>query len=267
MNKLSLEDRMKLYENQTTKDRLIPLLPVVCRIDGKKFSTFVRGLKIPYDIRLTNLMIETCKYLVEETNANIGFVGSDEISLCWYNTDIKSQMFYDGKIYKIIGDLAAMSSVYFNEKLSEYLPEKVGKRPRFDCRVFNVPNIDEAVNYFISRENSITKNSISMAAQSVYSHSELNGKNSSQKQEMLFQNGINWDNYPASFKRGTYIQRKVKTGKLTIDELEKLPLKHNARNNENFEFERKYVEELDLPQLTKVKNKIDVIIYGKDYIV
>lgn len=258
-------NRMKSYESQTTKERLIPLLPVMARLDGKGFSKFTKGLKKPYDERLSKLMIETTKYLVKETNANCGYTQSDEITLTWFNPDPKSQSYFNGKVFKIVTELSAMCSVFFNEKLPEYLPEKVGKRPRFDARVWNVPNLEEATNVFLWREFDATKNSISMAAQSVYSHNKLNGKNGSEKQEMLFKKGINWNNYPSFFKRGVYVQRKIRSGKLTFEELEKLPLKHNARTNPEFVVERKFVEELDLPPLTKITNKVDVIIFGKDF--
>ena len=145
-------NRMKAYESQTTQTKLIPLLPVMARLDGKGFSKFTKGLKRPYDERLSKLMVETTKYLVAETNANCGYTQSDEITLCWFTEDPKSQPYWNGKVFKILTDLSAMCSVYFNEKLAEYLPEKVGKRPRFDARVWNVPNVNEAVNTFLWRE-------------------------------------------------------------------------------------------------------------------
>lgn len=261
----SLGDRMKMYESQTCGIRLIPRIPVIARLDGKRFSKFTKGLKRPYDERLSNLMIETTKYLVKETNANCGYTQSDEITLVWYTDKIDSSIYFDGRLFKMIGDLATMASVYFNRELGKYLPEKVDKMPRFDARVYNVPTLDEAVNSFLWREQDATKNSISMAAQAFYSHKELTGKNGSDKQEMLFQKGINWNDYWSHFKRGTYIQRKIKTGVFSIEELKLLPKNHNAINNPNFTFERRVVVELELPPLSKVKNKIDVIIYGKEY--
>lgn len=263
---MTLSERMKLYESQTTKTTLIPMLPIVARLDGKNFSTFTRSLEKPYDKRLSQLMIDTTKYLVNETNANCGYHQSDEITLVWYNSNINSQPYFNGKIFKIITDLSAMCSVYFNNKLSEYLPEKANTMPRFDARVWNVPNLDEAVNSFLWRENDAVKNSISMAAQEVYSPKQLLNKNGSEKQEMLFKKGINWNDYPSYFKRGTYIQRKIRIGKLSIDELNKLPEKHNARKDPNFTFERKSVEVLDLPPLSKIENRIDVLINGQEVI-
>jgi len=262
----SLGDLMKAYENQTCGIKMLPLIPVIARLDGKGFSKFTKGLKRPYDERLSNLMIETTKYLVKETNANCGYTQSDEITLMWYSDSHESKIYFDGRLFKMISDLASMASVFFNSKLAEYLPEKKDKLPRFDCRVFNVPSVEEAVNVFYWREKDATKNSITMAASEFYSHNFLMGKNGSEKQELLFQKGINWsEDYCTHFKRGTYIQRKIKTGILSKEEQYLLPENHNARKDPNFTFERKVVVELELPPLSKVKNKIDVIIYGKDY--
>ena len=257
-------NRMKMYESQTCGIRLIPRIPVIARLDGKGFSKFTKGLKRPYDERLSNLMVETTKYLVKETNANCGYTQSDEITLVWYTDKVDSSIYFDGRLFKMIGDLAAMASVYFNRELGKYLPEKVDKMPRFDARVYNVPTLDEAVNSFLWREQDATKNSISMAAQAFYSHKELMGKNGSDKQEMLFQKGINWNDYPSFFKRGTYVQRKRVVTPFSQSEIEKLPPKHNARKDPNFLVERWIIDRVELPKLSSIENSVDVIIWGNE---
>jgi tRNA(His) 5'-end guanylyltransferase len=264
MKKDNFGDRMKMYESQTCGIKLIPRIPVVARLDGKGFSKFTKGLKRPYDERLSNLMIETVKYLVKETNANCGYTQSDEITLMWYTDKIESSIYFDGRLFKMLSDLSAMASVYFNRRLVEFLPEKADKMPRFDSRVYNVPTLDEAVNSFLWREQDATKNSISMAAQAFYSHGELMNKSGSDKQEMLFQKGINWNDYPVFFKRGTYVQRKRVTTPFTKDEIERLPAKHNARKDPNFVIERWVVDIVELPQLTKIENSVDVIVWGNE---
>ena len=246
---------------------MIPRIPVIARLDGKGFSKFTKGLKRPYDERLSRLMIETTKYLVKETNANCGYTQSDEITLMWYSERYESEIYFSGKLFKMISDLSSMCSVFFNRELPNYLPEKIHLMPRFDCRVYNVPSLDEAVNSFYWREKDATKNSVSMTASHYYSHNFLHGKNGSEKQELLFQKGVNWNDYPSFFKRGTYVQRKRILTKFSIEELEKLPMKHNARKNPETLIERWVVDVVDLPPLSTIKNKVDVVVFGENPII
>jgi len=58
-------------------------------------------------------------------------------------------------------------------------------------------------NYFIWRQRDAVRNSIAMAAQAHFSHRELHGVNTGQMQELLWsQRRVNWNDYPAGFKRG-----------------------------------------------------------------
>jgi tRNA(His) guanylyltransferase len=259
-----LGNRMKDYESQTSSLKLIKRLPVVARLDGRSFSKFTKGLKRPYDKRLSDLMIKTAEFLVSETNANCAYTQSDEISLVWYSDEYDSQMIFNGKIMKVVSTLSALATAFFNKNLNDYIPEKSESLPTFDCRVFNVPSLDESVNCILWREMDATKNSISMAASDLYTHNQLHKKHGGEMQEMLFQKGINWNDYPSFFKMGTYIQRKRVVRPFTPDELGKLPMKHKARQNPNLEIERWEIGPVDMPPLSKVTNRVDVIVFGKD---
>ena len=81
----SFGDRMKMYEGIEASRILMPGLPICVRLDGRAFHTFTRGLNRPYDERLSRMMIETTKRLVEDTHALIGYTQSDEISLILVN--------------------------------------------------------------------------------------------------------------------------------------------------------------------------------------
>jgi tRNA(His) 5'-end guanylyltransferase len=258
-----LGDRMKGYESAEAQRRCMPLLPIIGRLDGKGFSKFTKGLKRPYDKQLSDLMVETVKYLVEETNAVCGYTQSDEITLAWYSSTTESQVYFDGRIQKMVSVLAAKCSVRFNKLLPEYLPGKVGLEPVFDCRIWNVPTLEEGANCFLWREFDATKNSISMAAQEYYSHTELMNKNGSDKQEMLFQKGVNWNDFPPFFKRGSYIQRRSVVKKFSTEELEKLPAKHEARTNPDLMIERTEYAVIDMPPFNRVKNRVGVIFNGE----
>lgn len=73
----SLGDRMKWYESRYTNDVFMPMVPVLARLDGKAFHTFTKGLRRPYDEQLSNLMVMTTQFLVQETNARCGYTQSD----------------------------------------------------------------------------------------------------------------------------------------------------------------------------------------------
>jgi tRNA(His) guanylyltransferase len=258
----ALGDRMKMYEGMETGRVGMPRLPLMIRIDGKGFSNWTRGLRYPFDERLQALRVEVTKRLVEALGARAGYCQSDEISLALWAEDEKSSLYCGGNLQKIVSHSASMATAFWNLLVPIYLPEKAGLPAMFDARAWNVPSLEEATNVFLWREQDATKNSVSMAARSVYSHKEILGKTSSEMQEMLFIKGINWNDYPSWAKRGTYLGRRTLKRVLTVEEIESLPARNDARRNPNMMISRSGVVVIDLPPLAKIQNKVDVLFKG-----
>lgn len=257
-------DRMKMYEGVEAQRRFIPLLPIVIWLDGRSFSTFTRDLRRPYDVGLSDLMVFVTREMMHETGAIAGYTQSDEISLILYSDNLKSQVYFDGRIQKVISGSAAYGSVVFNQFIENFIPAKKGHTATFDSRAWNVPNQMEATNALLWREQDATKNSISMAARHYYSHKELQDKNGAQMVEMLHQKGIKWQDYPAFFKRGTFLLRRKVLRHYRSDELEKLPPKHEARTNPDLKVERSEIVKVDMPPFGRVTNRVGVIFNGED---
>lgn len=262
-DKTPLGDRMKSYERQTSPT-LMPGLPVLARIDGKCFSAFTSGLGRPYDVRLSLLMVDTTRYLVERTNALCGYTQSDEITLVWKAAGPNSEIFFEGKLLKMVSVTAAMATAFFNRNLALLIPEKAGEMPVFDSRVWTVPSDDEAVNCFVWREQDTVRNSIQMAARAHFSHRECDNKSGNELQEMLHSKGINWNDYPAFFKRGTYVRRRVIERQFTTAELDSLPPKHHARTNPDLPIRRSVIMAEEFPPILRMTNRVDVIMQGAD---
>lgn len=260
---------MKVYEARETERRFIPLLPIYARIDGRCFSRFTKGLNRPYDIRITRTMIETTKSLVENTQAKIGYTQSDEISLLWCQDRSDSELPFGGKIQKMVSVLASLAASCFVGACliqdQEMQSRAMLLTPHFDCRVFQLPNRIEAANAFLWREQDATKNAISMAARSFYSHKELNSKNCTQMQEMILQKGQNFNDYPAFFKRGTFIRRRNFERLFNENELEQIPEAH--RPLPNTLVMRSEIIELEMPKFSSVENRVAVIFDGADPVV
>ena len=221
--------RMKEFYENRSKVYLQRRSNVIIRIDGRCFSNYTKGLNKPYDIGFMEDMNETAKFLCENIQgAKMSFCQSDEISI-WLTDydDIKTDAWFDYNIQKMCSIAASLATAKFNQlRLNRHLREKLNddvtritplfidnlgkiKQAEFDARVFVLPNQDEVINYFLWRQQDCTKNSISMAAETLYSSKELLKKNSSDKQEMMFQKGVNWNDYPTRFKRGAAIVRDV----------------------------------------------------------
>jgi tRNA(His) guanylyltransferase len=261
----ALGDRMKLYELAEAGRRFMPLLPILARIDGRCFSSFTHDMQRPYDKTMTACMVATTVQLVSETNACMGYTQSDEITLAWHSLDPKSQVWFDGRIAKMTSQLGALATLFFYRRVCDAMEFKYRERlPTFDARVWQVPNRTEGANVFLWREWDCTKNSLTMAASELYSHKELHGKNGADKHEMLFAKGINWNDYPAEFKRGTYVQRRRVLRPFTAEELEQLPQKHEARSNPGLVVERWRVAPLDMPIFGSVENREDVVFEGAE---
>jgi len=198
----------------------------------------------------------------------IGYTQSDEISLAWYSPITSSQIFFDGKIQKMVSVLAGMTSTSF---LSHYLLEFHAGRveslkniPHFDARVFSLPTRIELANTFLWREQDATKNAISMAASSMFSHNDLHKKNGSEMQEMMWQKGTNFNDYPAFFKRGTFIRRELVDVELSAAEYANIPEKHRPNS---MTVQRHRLVELDMPPFGHVVNRVAVLFDKADPIV
>lgn len=226
-DKDDLGNRMKAYEAPSTSRRIFKGQPLVVRLDGKSFHTFTKGLERPYDQSLSDLMVATMKALVDRFQANIGYTQSDEITLVFLSEpEDRGDLNFDGRLQKIETLTASFASVYFNKHLRNYLPQKADELPIFDSRAFAVPNVQEAYHSLLWRQQDCTKNAISMAAQSMYKQSELQGKNGSELQEMMFQKGVNFNDYPFFFKRGTFARREGVERELSYAELQKIPAEY-----------------------------------------
>lgn len=253
----ALGDRMKSYES---KERFMPTLPVVARIDGKCFSKATKGLSRPYCSTMSSVMVETTKRLVAETHALIGYSQSDEITLIFHSENAKSKIFCDGRIQKMNSILSSMATLYFSESCAA--TDLTLRGPAlFDCRVYAVPSKEEAVNALVWRELDATKNAISMAAHTYFSHRSLQNMNGGQMQERLFaEKGINFNDYPSFFKRGTYVKRCQILKELTEEELQNIPAEHQPDGP----VVRSVVSVLDWPPILKIKNRVGVVFGGEE---
>lgn len=215
-----LGTRMKEFYEDRFRYKLPRRAYTIIRIDGKAFHTYTKGLNRPFDDGLIEDMNLTTAFLCKNImGAKMGYVQSDEISILISDFDtLETQSWFDYNVQKMTSVGASLATSEFNRlrlirkamdekfmKIIDAIDLSTFKMANFDARVFQIPSRVEVENYFIWRQQDAVRNSISSVAQFLYSPKELNGVKTNEMQELIFQKGINWNDYDFRKKRGAVI--------------------------------------------------------------
>lgn len=229
MSNDTLGDRIKAYEN-ITRTFLPRRSNVVIRIDGKAFHTYTKGCAKPFDKGLQDDMNATAIALCENIQgAKLAYVQSDEITVVVTDYDtLETNAWFGNNIQKMASISASIATTEFNKlrllrKLTSFervcgvtgstFYDRFSKHlidsefAHFDSRIFTVPELSEVANTIIWRVQDATRNSIQMVARSLYSHKELEGKNTTELIELINVKGKPWSEYDSRSRFGGLIQR------------------------------------------------------------
>ncbi len=197
-----VDARMRLFE--TSHDHcVLPGVFIVVRLDGRGFTRQTKevwDLEAPFDSKFRDVMLTTTEHLVNcGLSVMYGYTQSDEISLLLHR-DAEN---FGRKTRKIISVLSGEASACFTYAF--------GSMACFDARISQLTSETLVRDYFNWRHEDAHRNALSAhcywllrkkgsSAQSA--NHELFGLSGSQKNEFLFQNGINFNDLPMWQKRG-----------------------------------------------------------------
>lgn len=205
----SLGDRMKKYE-AVYRPLLTPRSCVIIRVDGQHFSSYTKGCDRPFDSRIVGgMQYAASKVAHEIAGFKLAYIQSDEASFLMTDFDTNdTQGWFDYNLSKLITIAASHMTANFNQFVQTMASRPItNKLATFDARAFVVPQMDVA-NYFLWRAKDWERNSLSMYAQSHFSHKELMGKKRADKHEMLHGKGKNWaTDLDDQLRNGTFIAR------------------------------------------------------------
>ena len=197
-----LDAKMRVFE--TASDVcVLPGVYMVARIDGRNFTRLtkeVHPFEAPFDVRFRDFMVATVEHLMQcGFRVIYGYTQSDEISLLFHPDESTFQR----KMRKYNSILAGEASARFSLLL--------GDPAVFDCRISQLPNENLVVDYFRWRHEDAHRNALNAHC---YWMLRKQGKSVDQatkllincsvaeKNELLFQNGINFNDQPNWQKRG-----------------------------------------------------------------
>jgi tRNA(His) guanylyltransferase len=207
-----LDRRMRIYE--TAHDHcVLPGIHMVARIDGRSFSHLTRVAQkfdAPYDVRFRDYMVSTLEHLMNcGFSVLYGYTQSDEMSLLFR----RDESAFGRKLRKFDSILAGEASARFSLQL--------GAPAAFDCRISQLPTDQDVVDYFRWRHEDAHRNALNahcywlLRGQGLDDHAatkQLSGVSVSERNELLFRHGINFNDLPLWEKRGvgTYWQDVVR---------------------------------------------------------
>lgn len=201
-----LDKKMRVYERSI--DQIVaPDIYLVARLDGRNFTRLTKEVcqfEAPFDVRFRDMMVQTVKHLMDCGFRGIyGFTESDEISLLFH----KDEETFGRKVRKYNSVLAGEASAV--------LSLQMGLPVVMDCRIIPLPNAERVQDYFLWRQEDACRNALNAhcywalrkeGADVQAATAQVAGKSISDKNELLFSRGINFDKLPNWQKRGVGVR-------------------------------------------------------------
>lgn len=227
----NLKDKCNHYRD-LTDHRLTPNLPILVMIDGKNFSKLVKNkFEKPFDNWFIETMNKTAEHLCKNIQNCIGaYVQSDEISLLIKDNGLTCSPF-DGRLCKLQSIIPAMATAFFNRELIKYHMSKMYYgNPEFvevddmnkyldnladyvfDCKVWNVPNDNDAMAWFLYRQIDCIRNSKQQFCQTYVPHKKLLGKDTDEQVSICLETtGNDWNLITDDKKYGRLLYKGKET--------------------------------------------------------
>lgn len=206
------------YYRSLTDYKIDENKPILLMLDGRSFSHNIKKkFKLPFDKDFINMMNETAIYVCEKVQGvKFGYVQSDEISLFATKSNENSDIFFNGRLTKILSIVASIATGYFNKLLMlHYFNNDIKKLEdftplQFDCKCWNVENKNDVYAWFLFRQLDCIKNSKAIVAQSHYTYKELLNLHTDEMiDKLLKEKNISWYNdFNDGEKYGRFIYKE-----------------------------------------------------------
>ena len=172
----------------------------VVRVDGRGFSRFTeQHFDKPFDAGFSGLMVETAQAMLTEFDARYAYTESDEISVV---LGPDHGLFGRG-VEKIVSITAGVASAAFTHA--------AGRPAHFDSRVWIGAGVGDVIDYVSWRQADATRCALNgwcywtlreAGASRREATRRLHGTTVADRNELLFQHGINFNEVPTWQRRG-----------------------------------------------------------------
>ncbi len=200
--------RLKQFEAYSSL-RILPEIPFALRLDGRCFTSLTEKMQYehPYDSKFKDAMVATARGMMEEFGAKVAYLQSDEISLLFG----KRFDLFHREVEKIDSITASYAGSCFTQTAA--IKDQIAT---FDSRIIVLPQDELIIDYFHWRHVDAVRNALNSWSYWTLRQkegldvreatSQLAGKTAAQKNELLFQYSINFNDIPLWQKRGVILK-------------------------------------------------------------
>jgi tRNA(His) guanylyltransferase len=207
-----LNDRIASYQ-EAADYKLLPKVPLIICINGRGFSKLTALVDKPQCNKLTECLLSTMMRLCTEIDgAMFAYQHNDEIVVLVRNDQtLETNPWYDNKLQKICSVTSSIATLHFNN-CANTVDLNLSGEPVFVSQVFAVPNIMEAINTMVYKQQHNFYTSIQFACfyELLKKYNKdtikemLNGLSVDEKIDLLHQEcNVDFNQYPTSFRRGS----------------------------------------------------------------
>ena len=211
LSNLKLKDRINSYQEQS-EFKLLNKLPIIIIVNGKSFSKTTSLLDNPYSQSFAECMMATALKLCSEVEgAFFAYHHNDEIVLVSRNDQSQDTIpWCDNKVQKISSIVSSIATLQFNNSVNNSNLNILGEA-YFSTKIFSVPNIPEAINTIIYKQQQNFYTSIQLACfyellkiyDKPYIKEITQGLSFDEKIDLLQQEcNVDFNEYPIAFRRG-----------------------------------------------------------------
>jgi len=192
---------MKMRELEYFHDlKVLPEVWTILRMDGRSFSTYTKyNFKKPFDEKFRDLMVKTTGFLLRELYGLYAYTESDEISILLP----KNFNMFSREVEKLASISAGLASSMFSIQAQAL--------QHFDSRVIIAVTQEQVLDYFKWRQLDAARCALNgwcywtlrKEGKSANKATRIMNKMPrSEKNELLFERGINFNEVPAWQRRG-----------------------------------------------------------------
>ncbi|KAH8375727.1 hypothetical protein KR093_003143 [Drosophila rubida] len=210
--------RYEYVKSYELDDRILPNVWIVIRIDGKKFHKFSNAHKFekPNDENALNVMNAAGIAVMQEfRDIVLAYGQSDEYSFVFR----KDTTAFKRRASKLLTYVTSLFSTSYVMNWPKWMDRQLVYAPCFDGRTVLYPSDANLRDYLSWRQADVHVNNLYNTAfwklvlesglTNQQAEERLRGTLSADKNELLFQEfGINYNNLPAMYRKGTILLRK-----------------------------------------------------------